>query len=207
MSLEADLAARLRHLTRTARMWGSPEELECTALHLTHVWLAARSPGWSLAQTLEFWAGCGAPFAADAAEHAAMRDKLWGREEALALGQVLQGYAVIWAGLARHPEREPHLAAWIEALLDSPQLAGAPDRLNMVLFATMGFAAADPHAFVEALNAQRLRIGGHELRALPIVGAPGPSEAGLAYGRKFSSWDAVIHGIEVVLGRLEAPVV
>lgn len=208
-SLSADVCARLRHMTKTAKMWGSPQELECAAMHFTHLALAAKSPSWSLEQTVEFWRGCGAPFAdeSDSAEHDAMRSRMWGEHEAEAVGQVVQGYAVVWATLERHPEREAHATPLIEALLDSPQLAKSPDRLNMVLFAVMGFVAKDAVRFVEALNAERLRIGGHELRPLPIVAPFGPSDAGLTYVRKFTTWERVIAGITGVLTHLEAPTV
>lgn len=205
--LEQDIAARLRHMIKTARMWGSPEELETVAQHFTHVWLAARTPGWTFEATHALWRDVGAPFAADASEHAVMRAKMWREEELAARAQVIQGFAVVWASLERDPEREASVGPWLEALLDSPEQAGTPDRLNMVLFALMGFVAKEPARYVEALAAERTRIGGHHLRAFHIVGAPGPSEAGLTYGRKFDSWDRVAQGIVAVLERLEAPVV
>jgi hypothetical protein len=93
----------------------------------------------------------------------------------------------------------------VETLLDSPQLVGPPDRLNMTLFALLGFVAADPPRFVETLSGERLRVGGHELRPLCVVGPPGPSEAGLGYTRHFPSFARVIQGIGEVLSRLEAP--
>lgn len=172
-TLEPAILRRLQDLTKTARMWGSPEELECVALHFSHVLLAARTPGWTLEQTHERWKTLGAPFAADADEHAAMRSKMWGEHEGTAREQVLQGFLVVWTGLERQPEREAAFGPWIEALLDFPQHAGSPDRLNTTLFALMGFVAADPQKYVTALNLERHRIGGHELRAARRR-APGP---------------------------------
>jgi hypothetical protein len=66
----------------------------------------------------------------------------------------------------------------------------------------MGFVARDPAAFVKALNLERHRIGGHELRALPVVAPHGPSDAGLTYTRNFTTWPRVIEGIEAMLARL-----
>lgn len=198
-ALEAAIVRRLGELSKTARMWGSPEELECVAMHFTHVLFAIRSPGWSFEQTWDRWKAAGAPFAADADEHAAMREKMWGAEEAKAREQVQQAFVVVWTGLARNPERETVFGPWIEALLDTPEHAGTPDRLNMTLFALMGFVAADPRAYVTALNLERHRIGGHELRALPVVAPPGPTEAALTYTRNFQSWQKVIDGLEAVL--------
>lgn len=202
--VESAIVRRLGDLTKTARMWGSPEELECVAMHFTHVLLAHRTPGWTFEQTFERWRALGSPFASDADEHAAMRAKMWGADEAKAREQVVQGYLVVWTGLARNPEREAVFCEWIETLLDFPERAGSPDRLNMVLFALMGFVAADPHQYVTALNLERHRIGGHELRALPVVAPPGPSEAGLTYTRNFQSWQQVITGIDAVLKALSA---
>ncbi len=198
-ALEAAVLRRLQDLSKTARMWGSPEELEGVALHFTHVLLAARTPGWTLEQTHERWAALGGPFAADRDEHAAMRAKMWGEHEAKAREQVLQGFLVVWAGLARQPEREAVFGPWIEALLDFPQHAGSPDRLNTTLFALMGFVAADPQKYVTALNLERHRIGGHELRPLHVVAPPGPTEAALTYTRDFQSWGRVVEGIGAVV--------
>ena len=54
-SFERDIAAQLRHLTKTATMWGSPEELEAVAQHFTHVWLSAQTPGWRFEETFALW--------------------------------------------------------------------------------------------------------------------------------------------------------
>lgn len=202
--LERAILRRLSELIRTASMWGSPEELECVAMHFTHVLLRTRTEGWTLEQTFERWRALGSPFAADPDEHAAMRSKMWGTEEAQARAQVVQGFLVVWTGLERQPEREAALAPWIEALLDFPEQAGSPDRLNMVLFALMGFVAADPQRYVAALSLERHRIGGHELRALPVVAPPGPTEAALTYTRNFQSWSKVKEGIDAVIKLLEA---
>lgn len=202
--LVKDVVARLRHMAKTARMWGSPEELETAAQHFVHVALAARTPGWTFEQTHALWAEAGGPFAGDGDEHAVMRSKMWRDEEAAARLQVIAGYAAVWALLDREPEREAVVGPWLETLLDEPGRAGTPDRLNMVLFALMGFIARTPERFVEALAAERERIGGHGLRPLCVVGPPGPSEASLAWTRKFTSWGRVVEGIELVLARLEA---
>lgn len=201
-SLEAAILRRVADLPKTARMWGSPAELECVALHFTHVLLATRTPGWKLVQTHEHWKAAGAPFAADAEEHAAMREKMWGDDVAKARDQVVQGFLVVWTGLERNREREPSFGPWIEALLDFPQQVATPDRLNMVLFALMGFVAANPQAYVTALNLERHRVGGHELRALPVVAPPGPSEAALTYTRNFQSWPRVVEGITAMVKSL-----
>lgn len=202
--LVKDVAARLRHMTKTARMWGSPEELETAAQHLVHVALVARTPGWTFEQTHALWLEVGGPFAGDADEHAAMRSKMWREEEALARVQVIAGFAAVWALLDRDPEREAAVGPWLEVLLDEPGQAGTPDRLNMVLFALMGFIARAPERFVEALAAERERIGGHGLRPLCVVGPQGPTEASVAWTRKFTSWGQVVDGIEAVLARLDA---
>lgn len=198
-ALETAILRRLSELPRAARMWGSPEELECVALHFSHVLLSTRTEGWTLEQTFERWKSLGAPFAQDAEEHAAMRSKMWGEEVLRARTQVVEGFLVVWTGLQRHPEREAAFGPWIERLLDFPEQAGTPDRLNMTLFALMGFVAADPQGYVAALSLERHRIGGHELRALPVVGPPGPTEAALTYTRKFVSWARVTEGIARVV--------
>lgn len=201
-ALETAILRRLTELTKTARMWGSPEELECVAFHFTHVLLCARATEWSLEKSFEHWKAHGAPFAADADEHAAMRSKLWGEHELKARAQVVEGFLVVWTGLERHREREEAFGPWIEGLLDFPERAGSPDRLNMTLFALMGFVAADPQKYVAALSLERHRIGGHELRALPVVAPPGPSEASLTYTRNFESWARVTEGILTVVKAL-----
>lgn len=201
--IENAILRRLTELTRTARMWGSPEELESVALHFTHVLLRTRSPDWTFEQTFARWKTLGAPFSADPDEHALMRSKLWGAEEEKARSQVVQGFVVVWTGLERHPEREAAFTPWIEALLDFPEQAGSPDRLNMVLFALMGFVAANPQHYVAALALERHRIGGHELRALPVVAPPGPTQSALTYTRNFQSWSRVTEGILAVMKDLE----
>lgn len=203
--LHAALAERLRHMTKTAKMWGSPEELETAAQHFVHVWLVARTPEWTFEQTYSLWADAGGPFAQDADEHALMRAKMWREEEDVARVQVVAGFASVWALLDRHPEREVAVGPWLETLLDEPTRAGTPDRLNMVLFALMGFVARTPERYVEALAAARERIGGHGLRPLCVVAPPGPTEASVTWTRKFTSWGRVVQGIEAVLVRLEAP--
>lgn len=203
--LERALAERLRHMAKTARMWGSPEELETAAQHFVHVWLAARTPGWTFEQTHALWAELGGPFAQDADEHAVMRSKMWREEEEAARVQVVMGFASVWALLERDAERGAAVGPWLETLLDEPARAGTPDRLNMVLFSLMGFVAKAPHRYVEALAAARERIGGHGLRPLCVVAPPGPTEASVAWTRKFTSWERVVRGLEAVLARLEAP--
>lgn len=203
--LEQAVLARLAGLTKTARMWGSPEELEAVALHFSHVVLAAREPEWTLEKTFEKWKAHGCPFADDADEHAAMRSKMYGAELEQARVQVVQGFLVVWTGLERHAEREAVFGPWIEALLDVPQRAGTPDRLNMILFALMGFVAADPQKYVQALNLERHRVGGHELRPLPVVAPSGPTDAGVTYGRDFKSWQKVIDGIAAMVAALQRP--
>ncbi|MEW5739390.1 MAG: hypothetical protein AB1938_10715 [Myxococcota bacterium] len=204
--VQADLAARLEHMVKTARMWGSPEELETAAQHVVHVWLSVRTPGWTFEQTHALWAEAGGPFAQDADEHAVMRSKMWREEEALARMQVVAGFATVWSMLDREPSREAAVGPWLERLLDEPGLAGTPDRLNMVLFTLMGFVARTPERFVEALKGERERIGGHGLRPLCVVAPPGPTEAAVAWTRKFTSWSRVVQGIEAVLARLKQPV-
>lgn len=200
--LETAILQRLTQVTRTAKMWGSPEELECVAMHFTHVLLSVRAPGWTFEQTFERWKVAGAPFADDADAHAMMRSKLWGEDEARARTQVVEGFLVVWTGLKRHPDREEAFGAWLEGLLDFPERAGTPDRLNMVLFALMGFIAAEPQQYVAALSLERHRIGGHELRPLPVVAPPGPTEAALTYGLPFQSWVRVTEGIAAVVSSL-----
>ena len=131
-----------------------------------------------------------------------MRQKLWASQEQTAQVQVVSGFVCVWAALPRDATREPHLAPWIEHLLDHPEVAQSPDRLNMVLFALMGFVAADAEHFVRLMHVERTRIGGHELRALSVVAAPGPSEASLGYGRNFTSWEQVTRGIGAVVQRV-----
>ena len=201
-ALETAILRRLGDLTRTARMWGSPEELEAVAMHFSHVLLSTRTPGWTLEQTFERWKSLGAPFAQDADEHADMRSRMWGEEVARAQTQVVEGFLVVWTGLKRHPDREAAFAPWIERLLDFPEQAGTPDRLNMTLFALMGFVAADPQAYVAALSLERHRIGGHELRALPVVAPPGPTDAAHTYTRNFVSWARVTEGIAALVSGL-----
>ena len=200
--LETAIIRRLTDLTRTARMWGSPEELESVAMHFSHVLWSTRTEGWTLEQTFERWKSLGAPFAEDAEEHAQMRSKMWGEDVVRARVQVVEGFLVVWTGLQRTPEREAAFGPWLERLLDFPELVGTPDRLNMVLFALMGFVAVDPQAYVTALGLERHRIGGHELRALPVVGPPGPTDAAHTYTRSFVSWARVTEGINVVINGL-----
>lgn len=202
--VEAALLERLRALTKTARMWGSPEELECVAMHLSHVLRLSRDAACTFEQTFEAWKALGGPFAGDAEEHAAMRTKMWGADEALARSQVVQGYVVVWTSLERDPAREVVVGPWLEGLIDFPERVGTPDRLNMTLFTLMGFVARDAAAYVKALGLERHRIGGHELRALPVVAPPGPSDAALTYTRNFTSWPRVIEGIAAMVARLEA---
>lgn len=203
MSVARDLTGRLRHLAKTARMWGSPEELEAAGQHLAHVALALSHPGWRFEDTHGWWSRQGGPFAGDADEHAVMREQLWRDEEARARVQVIAGYAAVWALLDRDPEREAAVGPWLEALLDEPARAGTPDHLNVVLFALMGFIARAPERFVEALAAERVRIGGHGLRPLCVVAPPGPTAASVAWTRNFTSWATVAAGLEQVAARLD----
>jgi hypothetical protein len=198
--VQAALAARLEHMVKTARMWGSPEELNTAAQHLVHVWLRLRTAGWTFEATCALWAEAGGPFAQDADEHARMRAKMWRDEVARARAQVVAGFATVWSTL----EREAAAGPWLEALLDDPGRAGTPDRLNMVLFTLMGFVARAPERFVEALVAERERIGGHGQRPLCVVAAPGPTEASVAWASRFTSWGRVVQGLEAVLARMKA---
>jgi hypothetical protein len=132
-----------------------------------------------------------------------MRAQLFGEDDALARGQVLTGYASVWATLHRDATREAAIAPWLETLLDDPTAAGAPDRLNIVLFTLMGFVAAEPARFVEALSTERERIGGHALRPLHVVAPPGPVDAALGWTRTFTSFTTVIDGLASVLRALE----
>ncbi len=202
VELESAILQRVTGLKKTAKMWGSPEELEAVAMHFTHVVLSARTAAWSFEKTFEHWKTHGSPFAGDADEHAAMRSKMWATQEEQARVQVVQGFVVVWAGLERHPEREALLGPWIEALIDGPRQAGSPDRLNMVLFALMGFVAASPQSYVQALSLERHRVGGHELRPLPVVAPPGPTDAGVTWGRNFTTWQKVVEGIDAVVETL-----
>lgn len=202
--VEAALTRRLREMAKSARMWGSPEELEAVGLHFAHVFLRGRDPAWALPRTFDFLRALGAPFAADAEAHALMRSGLWREEEALARGQVVQGYAVVWAGLARDEAKEARVGPWVEVLLDAPETAGTPDRLNMVLFALVGFVARDATGYVQALSLERARVGGHPLRPLPVVAPPGPSLAGLSWARDFESWPRVAEGLDRLAQALES---
>ncbi|MBL8914720.1 MAG: hypothetical protein JNM17_28705 [Archangium sp.] len=197
--LELSVIDRIAALTRNATMWGSPEELEAVAVHFTHVLLTAKEPEWTIEKTLERWKG---PLAGDAEEHEAMRSRMWGAELEKSRVQVVQGFLVVWTGLERNSDREALFGPWIEALLDVPQRAGTPDRLNMILFALMGFVAANPQAYVQALNLERHRIGGHELRPLPVVAPSGPTDAGMTYGRNFKTFPKVIEGIGAMVTTL-----
>lgn len=184
-------------------MWGSPAELECVALHFSHLFLSHRFPDWEFSRTVQWWKALGAPFAADEVEHAQMRSKMWGEEEDSARAQVVQGAVVVWAALERESEREAACGPWVETLLDEPQLASTPDCLNMTLFALMGFIAAVPQHFVAAWSVERHRVGGDELRPLPVVAPFGPSDAGLTYTRDFKSWSTVTDGIAKAIQMLK----
>ena len=185
-------------------MWGSPAELEAAALHFTHVHALAVNSKAAFAATSATWASLGGPFAADDEAHAAMRRQMWGDDEALSRGQVVSGFAVVWASMERNVEREAVVAPWLERVLDEPQLAGTPDVLNMVLFALMGFVSSDVPKFVQRLSVERDRVGGHELRGLHIVAERGPTKAGLTYTRPFNSWDSVVAGVQKALAALES---
>lgn len=200
--VERDLLSRLTHVRGAARMWRCPEELEAVAEHFAHALLSTRQPGWAFEATHALWTRCGGPFAHDAEEHADMRSRMWGEHVETARSQVTLGFASLWALLDREPEREAAMTPWIEELLDAPKLAGAPDRLHAVLFSLIGFVARDPQAYVTQLGVERQRLGGHELRPFHIVAPPGPSEASLTYTRKFTSWDAVVKGVERVVATL-----
>jgi hypothetical protein len=202
--LERDLLARLSHVRTALRMWRSPDELEAVAEHFTHVLCSAKHSGWAFEHTQHLWKRFGGPFARDPEEHADMRSRMWGEHIELARSQVTLGFAEIWALLDREPEREALLTPWIEELLDTPTLAGAPDRLHAVLFSLIGFVARDPNAYVSRLSAERERRGGHSLRPFHIVGPAGPSEAALTYTRTFSSWEAVSQGIAHVVASLSS---
>lgn len=201
---ERDVAARLTHVRKVLRMWGSPEELEAVAQHFVHLMQSARQPSWSFDATHALWLQHGGPFAGDADEHAAMRTQLWAEQVDTARAQVVTGFVSVWAGLQREPEREQLCAGWIETLLDEPGRCGAPDRLNAVLFALMGFVATDAQAFVAQLTAEREHLGGHGLRPLHIVAPRGPNEAALSYTRRFTTWEAVSAGIGRVIEALRA---
>ena len=43
VELESAILQRVTGLKKTAKMWGSPEELEAVAMHFTHVVLSART--------------------------------------------------------------------------------------------------------------------------------------------------------------------
>ena len=101
VELESAILQRVTGLKKTAKMWGSPEELEAVAMHFTHVVLSARTAAWSFEKTFEHWKTHGSPFAGDADEHAAMRSKMWATQEEQARVQVVQGFVVVWAGLER----------------------------------------------------------------------------------------------------------
>jgi len=201
-AFDTALLARLTHLTKTFRMWGSPAELEAVAQHLAHTLLVARQPGWTFEQTLALWKELGGPFAQDAEEHQAMRQRMYGAQVDLARQQVVHGYLLVWTALDREPSVEAKVGGHVEAVLDHPADAGPPDILNIVLFALIGFVARDPQQYVALLNEQRLRIGGHELRPLHVVAPPGPTEASVTYTRRFTTWDAVVRGIEAVVAHL-----
>lgn len=123
-----------------------------------------------------------------------------GADESTARVQVVQGCVVVCAGLARRAERESVSTPWIESLIDGP---GTLDRLNMTLFALMGFVAADSQGYVHALNVGRHRIGGHELRPFPVVAASGPTDAGVTYTLNFTTWQSVIDGITKMMAALQ----
>jgi hypothetical protein len=204
-TFERDVLARMRQALRTARMWGSPEELEAVAQHFSHVLLTSRTPGWTFEQTAECWTQVGSPLAGDAEEHASMRARLWGEDEETSRAQVVAGFACVWAALERQPVREVRVGPWIEALLDAPARVDQPDLLDMVLFTLMGFVASSPAAFVESLSFERKRRGGHERRALHVVGPLGRSPASLTWTRRFESWDRVAAGVEALVALLELP--
>lgn len=205
-SFETDVLQRLAGALKTARMWGSPQELEGVARHFTHVVLAARASEWTLARTDAVWTEHGGPFALDAEEHQAIRERLWGDQEAQAREQVVQGHACVWAALGRRADREAFIGPWLETLLDRPATVATPDVLDAVLFALMGFVAQDPARYVEQLSQERRRIGGHGLRPLHVVGPSGVRDASHTWTRRFDSWDRVIDGVRTVVSVLPAPV-
>lgn len=193
MTVRQALLERLRHLSKTARMWRSPHELEAVGLHLAHAAALAAEPGRTLDATR---AAFGGPWARDDLARRRLTLAMWGAQEAVALTQVLAGSASLWAGLAREPAREAVVGPWLEALLDRPALVGAPDCTNAVLFALMGFVAADPQAYAEQVARERERIGGDRLRPFHVVAPAGPTEVHLAYTANFTSWDAVKAAID-----------
>ncbi len=201
-TFETDVVQRLRGALKTARMWGSPEELEGVACHFSHVLLGARTAGWTWAQTEGLWRELGGPFALDAEEHRVVRERLWGSNVDLAREQVVSGFACVWAALGRRADREARLGPWLETLLDRPTTVPSPDVLDAVLFALMGFVASDANRYVELLSSERRRIGGHGLRPLHLVGPSGASGAGHTWTRRFESWDRVTQGVEGFLARL-----
>jgi hypothetical protein len=182
------LRARLQSLAKHASMWGSPGELEAVALAFFHAQGVARTPLLSFPESKMAWGG---PFAGDELEHQKMREKLYGSDEALALGQVMAGFAPIFAALALNKIRGPLVHSILEQALEEPQIHGHAEQVHAVIFSLLGFAAEDAADYVQQLKAQRLDIGGHELRPFFVLGPSGASAESLGYQRQFTTFARV----------------
>ncbi len=198
MTVRRALLERLTHLAKTARMWRSPHELEAVALHVSHALALAHDPTQPFAASQEAFGG---PWAQDELARKRLTLAMWGAQEGLAQAQVVAGSASLWASLERNPEREAVVGPWLEAVLDRPSLVGAPDCTNAVLFALLGFVAANPVAYAEQVSRTRAQLGGDPLRPFHVVAPPGPTEVHLAYTANFTSWDRVRGAIDAAVAR------
>jgi hypothetical protein len=179
-------------------MWGSPAELEAVALVFFHLFHRIEKPTWYFTESKLKW---GASVAKDETEHHVMRERLYGTDESLALGQVMSGFAPIFASMKFDTFKSPLVLPVLEEAFEQPQLHGRAEQVHAVIFALMGFASSDAHAFVEELRIQRTEIGGHELRPFFVVAPKGPSSEALGYQRKFTTFGAVQNKIKEVIVR------
>lgn len=169
-----DLLAKLAEVAARPEMYGWPEEVEAVGKHLLHVALTLVRPGWTFQETARLWeqvvmdVGVGPALAVDREAHRLSRWNRWGDRTQQSFDQVRDAFARIWAAAPRSMNH-PKTASWIEELLAHPDLAGAPDQLESVLFVLV-FLAFAGEGFRDTYRRECDQVGGDAVRSLADVG-------------------------------------
>ena len=171
------LRSALASYAARPNLYGSPEQVEGLAMHVTHVLFTIGHSAWSFRDTEAFWRelasalGFGARCAQDEEAYKIKRWWRWGSEEARARLQVRGAYRRIWRRLRHLDGGRPQTQGWIRALLATPRLAGPPDVLETVLWGLTSIVLEEQlEAFITLLDEELRRAGANSLRRLADVG-------------------------------------
>lgn len=205
------LINQMNRCSRTPAMFGTPENVLCACVHLSHICFSILRPDLDLERTKTLWAqiidssDLGDCLEQDEGSHQAHRWSKWGNAENVAYNQVVEAFVRIWNVLEPICKSRPHTVNWINTLFREPTLVSYPDNLEITLFCLISVAIGENSKQFRVLyKHEHEKIAKRPARSLADVGPETEWNSRIAYRQHdFPSYHCASRAIEEMIKYIE----